>query len=67
MNRTEFVEDTLVPWDELPPEVRAAIGPCLPQGHSVFACPSRDGRGGVVVEWWWLNAQHELVEAFWFE
>lgn len=56
-----------MPWDELPSEVRAAIGHGLPERDAVFACPRRDRRGRAIVEWWWIDANGELVEAFWFE
>lgn len=60
-------DDRVVPWDELPPEVRDRIGPSLPSGHAVWACPRKDGRGGVHIEWWWHNGEGELIEAFWFK
>ena len=68
--KSDFADVKLVPWDELPSEVRAAIGHGLPERDAVFACPRRDRRGRrgrAIVEWWWIDANGELVEAFWFE
>lgn len=59
--------DRIASWDELPPGVRACIGPALPPGHTVWACPSDNGRGGVHIEWWWLDEDEELIEVFWIE
>ena len=58
-------DDHAVAWDQLPQPIRDAIGGALPSGHSVWRCPRHDGRGGVVIEWWWLDERGELVEAFW--
>lgn len=60
-------DDRLVAWDEIPPAIRARIGPALPAGDAVWACRCKDGRGGVHTEWWWIDAGGQLVEAFWLE
>lgn len=54
-------------WHELPAEVRAAIGPALPEGHHVYRVPAADSRGRPGIEWWWVDDAGELVEAFWFD
>lgn len=59
--------DRLAADDEIPPAMRDAIGGALPRGHTVWRCPRHDGRGGVVIEWWWLDEGGELIEAFWFD
>ena len=67
MSREPYDDDRIVAWADLPPEVRALIGPSLPAGHVVWACPRSAGRGGVHIEWWWHNEHGDLVEAFWFD
>ncbi|MBI5718885.1 MAG: hypothetical protein HZC37_14540 [Burkholderiales bacterium] len=67
MSTTPHTEDRLVPWAELPAGIRERIGPALPPGHAVWACPRKNGRGGIHIEWWWIDARGELIEAFWFE
>jgi hypothetical protein len=60
-------DDHPVAWEEVPAEVRASIGPSLPPGDTVWRCPGHDGRGKVVIEWWWMDEQGELIEAFWLD
>ena len=60
-------DDVIAAWDDIPPAVRARIGAALPPGHTVWRCPSRGRRGGVVIEWWWHDERGELIDAFWEE
>lgn len=64
---SDDADDRLAEWDEIPQPIRDAIGDELPPGHTVWRCPSDDGRGGMAIEWWWLDERGELIEAFWFE
>lgn len=64
--RSDEPDDHAIAWEQIPPAVRDTIGGgALPRGHSVWRCPRHDGRGGVVIGWWWLDENGELVEAFW--
>ena len=67
MTPTDPDEDRLVDWADIPPAVRARIGPALPPGHGVWACLCKNGRGGAHTEWWWIDERGELLEAFWFD
>lgn len=60
-------DDHQVEWDEIPQPVRERIGSALPPGHTVWRCPRHDGRGGVAIEWWWLDERGEMIDAFWFD
>ena len=66
MTAIDADEDRMDEWADIPPEVRARIGPALPPGHSVWACMSM-ARGGTHTEWSWIDERGELLDAFWLE
>lgn len=67
MNPGEDDGDRRLSWDEIPPELRQRIGPCLPEGHHVWACQARRGRHGTHTEYLWLDEASNLVDGFWFD
>ncbi|HQY39395.1 MAG TPA: hypothetical protein PLE21_07835 [Giesbergeria sp.] len=73
-------EDRLVDLHspEVPPAVRAGVLALMQPGDQLWRCPRRSAPRGllgvlgvgprtVVTEWWLLDAQGELIEAFWEE
>ena len=71
-------EDRLVDLHspEVPPAVRARVLALAQPGDQLWRCPRRSaprgllgilgvGQRDVVIEWWLLDAQGELIEAFW--
>ncbi|MDP2770572.1 MAG: hypothetical protein Q8O81_12155 [Giesbergeria sp.] len=73
-------EDRLVDLHspEVPPTVRARVLALAQPGDQLWRCPRRSaprgllgilgvGQRDVVIEWWLLDAQGELIEAFWEE
>lgn len=63
---------------EVPPAVRARVLALMQPGDQLWRCPRRSAPRGllgvlgvgprtVVTEWWLLDAQGELIEAFWEE
>ena len=71
-------EDRLVDMHspEVPPSIRAKVQAMAQPGDQLWRCPRRSAPRGVlaivgvgprdaVIEWWLLDAQGELIEAFW--
>ena len=63
---------------EVPAGIRAAALSRWQPGHSLWRCPRLSARQGalgwlgfgqqrVVIEWWHIDADGELVEAYWQE
>ena len=60
---------------EVPAGIRARVLQMMQPGDQLWACPRRGpprgllglGPRGAVIEWWLLDAQGELIEAFWEE
>lgn len=50
---------------DLPASIREAAAPRMAPGFTPWCCPRSGARGRPVVEWWLLDAQGGLVEAFW--
>ena len=61
---------------EVPPAVRAKVLAMAQPGDQLWRCPRRSAPRGLfsvlgvgprnaVIEWWLLDAQGELIEAFW--
>ena len=61
---------------EVPPAVRAKVLAMAQPGDQLLRCPRRSAPRGLfsvlgvgprdaVIEWWLLDAQGELIEAFW--
>jgi len=61
---------------EVPAGVRDKVLGLMQPGDQLWRCPRRDaprglpgvlgmGTRGVVIEWWLVDAQGELIEAFW--
>ena len=61
---------------EVPPAVRAKVLTMAQPGDQLWRCPRRSAPRGLfsvlgvgprdaVIEWWLLDAQGELIEAFW--
>jgi len=62
--------------DEVPEGVRQEVLKLMQPGDTLWRCPSLSGPRGpsaspgigqrdVVIEWWLLDANGELIEAFW--
>ena len=62
----------------VPPGVRAAAKAIMGPGDTLWRCPRSAGPVGIwgvlmgrrphwVIEWWLLDAEGELIEAFWEE
>lgn len=63
---------------EVPASVRAKVQAIAQPGDQLWRCPRRSaprgllgvlgvGRRDAVIEWWLLDAQGRLIEAFWEE
>ena len=60
---------------EVPPGVRQAVLALMRPGDQLWRCPRISGRRGFlglragvhIVEWWLVDAQGDLIEAFWAE
>ena len=63
---------------EVPPAVRARVLARMQPGDQLWRCPRRGaprgllgllgmGQRDVVIEWWLLDAEGDLIEAFWEE
>ena len=61
---------------EVPPSVRAKVLAMAQPGDQLWRCPRQSaprrlfgilgaGKRDAVIEWWLLDAQGELIEAFW--
>lgn len=61
---------------EVPPTIRAKVLAMAQPGDQLWRCPRRSAPRGLfsvlgvgprdaVIEWWLLDAQGELIEAFW--
>ena len=64
------------PSPEVPPTIRAKVLAMAQPGDQLWRCPRRSAPRGLfsvlgvgprdaVIEWWLLDAQGELIEAFW--
>ena len=58
---------------EVPPAVRQAVLKQMRHGDALWRCPRLAGKNGlfglgqkkIMVEWWLISADGELVEVFW--
>jgi hypothetical protein len=61
---------------EVPTSIRAKVAAMAQPGDQLWRCPRRGaprgalgilggGKRDVVIEWWLLDAQGDLIEAFW--
>lgn len=73
-------EDRQVALDspEVPASIRAEVQAMAQPGDTLWCCPRRSaprgalgilgmGQRDVVIEWWLLDAQGDLIDAFWEE
>lgn len=60
---------------EVPTSVRQAVQARMQVGDQLWRCPRMSGKQGLlglgasypVIEWWLLDAEGELIDAFWEE
>ena len=57
---------------EVPPAVRHAVLARMVDGDTLWRCPRSNSQGlfgfkrkTIVIEWWLISADGELIEAFW--
>lgn len=81
MEDSEFDDDRRVDVhsDDVPAGIRRAVLDIMQPGDTLWRCPRRSGprgllglagtgqRDAVVIEWWLLDEQGELVEAFFLD
>jgi hypothetical protein len=62
-----LADEALLEWSDIPPGIPQSIGAGQAPGHAVWRMHCSDARGKAHDEWWWLDADGELIEAFWFD
>ena len=58
---------------DVPPAIRHSVLAQMEDGDALWRCPRLSGsrgrlgfgRGTVIIEWWLISAEGELIEAFW--
>lgn len=51
---------------EIPPSIRAMVQAAAEPGSTLWRCVRKGGASGpLVLEWWLLDAEGELVDAYW--